>query len=137
MRFRRRLLALVTTLSMLRGSASLGEVACTAVPDVRASAAVTADAMSGSSMTMQMHGSEHTMTTALRADVSAAGDSAPEHTAERPCCDAMASCTNSGAVPSGHEIAQSLIMRTPRIREAGGELVASFASAPEPPPPKA
>jgi hypothetical protein len=53
------------------------------------------------------------------------------------CCDAVAGCSMSGAVTSERAVLASGLAPAARIRDARHDAPASFAPAPELPPPKA
>ena len=68
----------------------------------------------------------------------AASDTTPcEIPAQHNCCEALAGCTVAGAITSALQIVAATALPTTRVREALHDAPASFAQAPEPPPPKA
>jgi hypothetical protein len=90
-----------------------------------------------------MHG--HEMATAAHVAISMSSarpivkSSAPpcEVPTQQHCCDALVGCSVDSATASGPEVMTAAISPATRIRVALVDVPASFASAPEPPPPKA
>jgi hypothetical protein len=139
----RRLFALLTSVAMLHVSVAAGDAACLTRDGEHHAArsgggAVATDAMA-------MHG--HLMPAAEVADAPAmSAASAPPPKADVPpceaptqqhCCDALVGCNVAGAVTSEHDVLAPSVSYSARIREALHDAPASFAPAPEPPPPKA
>jgi hypothetical protein len=139
MRFRR-LLALLTSAAMLHLSVVAGDAACATHGANGNHAAMASDAAEHE---MWMDG--HLMPTATGAEVSVAsaapvarsGTPPCEIPAQQHCCEALAGCSVDSAVTSAQQRLASTVSPASRIRVALLDAPASFASAPEPPPPKA
>jgi hypothetical protein len=131
----RRLLALLTSAAMLHLSVVAGDAACATHG--------TGGHHTTAARPTSMH--DHEMAT-----VDHAGDSVPSATAaakpgappcevpsQQHCCDAQAGCSVDSAAASGPTALVAAIVPAGRVHAAPDDAPASFASAPEPPPPKA
>jgi hypothetical protein len=123
----RRLVALLTSATMFHLSLAAGDSAC-ATSEANGHHAANTSGRAVAEHVMPMEG--HAM---AMADVA----EACETPSERHCCDVLAGCSVVGAVTSERQVLASTDLPAARIREALHDVPASFASAPEPPPPKA
>ena len=137
----RRLLALLTSATMLHLSVVAGDSACATHG---AGGHHAASAVVGESTDHAAAMDGHVMPTVAVASVpkvnaTPAATSAPpcEVPTQQHCCEAQVGCSVTGAVVSAHQVLASAVPSAPRIREALHDAPASFAPAPEPPPPKA
>lgn len=141
----RRLVALLTSVTMLHLAVASGESACASPAMTQHHAAMASSAggktdasLSGHAMPMASstgaasadHGSS--ITTAGTADVPPCEIPTQQH-----CCGALVGCTTSIAIANATQVIGSTVSPAARIRVALHDAPASFASAPEPPPPKA
>jgi hypothetical protein len=135
-------LALLTSIAMLHLSVVGGDAACLThgAPEhhaARSSGGALADGA------MEMDGHVMPMAEAAEAPVvSAAGvaraDVPPcEAPSQQHCCEALVGCGVAGAVAGEQQMLASGVLPATRIHEALHDAPASFAPAPEPPPPKA
>jgi len=142
---RRRLVALFTSVTMLHLAVASGESACASPAMTQHHAAMASSA--GSETDVSMSG--HVMPLAA-----AAGSASADHgtsvaivdTADVPpceiptqqhCCGALVGCSVSIAITNATQVIASTVSPAARIRVALHDAPASFAPAPEPPPPKA
>jgi hypothetical protein len=128
----RRLVALLTAVTMLHLSVVAGDAACashgTGTRDEHAMS-MDGDAM-GAAMGVE--------TSAVGAMPTSHADVPPcETPVQRHCCDALVGCSVASAVAGDRHGVDSTVVRAARISEALHDAPASFTSAPEPPPPKA
>jgi hypothetical protein len=138
----RRLFALLTSVAMLHLSILGGDAICLTHGAGRHHATKSSDGttaehatdVDGHVMPMAEAGEAPMVSAALfaKADVPPCEIPAQQH-----CCEALVGCSVAGAVTSEREVLASGVLPAPRIREAAHDAPASFASAPEPPPPKA
>jgi hypothetical protein len=138
---RRRLVALLTSLAMLHLAVVSGDAACAThgAHDHPAGRAGSARA-TGHAMPMN----EHAMPMGEGVDArvqSAAVAASDAHPCEIPsqqrCCEAMVGCSVDSAAGAGPHVLVAGLSPATRIRVGRDDVPASFASAPEPPPPKA
>lgn len=129
----RRILALLTSVTMLHLSVVAGDAACASHGTNGDHGAVSAHAMPMDGHAMPMAGAtEH------HDAVMATSDAPPcETPVQEHCCDAVVGCGGAGLLAAAEHPFAVTAPRAPRIREALHDAPASFASAPEPPPPKA
>ena len=145
---RRRLIALLSSVTMLHLSVASGESAC-ASPEmgqhhsVMASSADARDAimpMSGHSMSMATAegaaSAVHYMSAIDVDTVGSAGVPPCEIPSQQHCCGALVGCSASIAMAASTQAIESSVSPAARIRVALHDAPASFAPAPEPPPPK-
>ena len=129
----RRLLALLSMVPMLHLSVAAGSSACATHP--AAAADLTRDAAGAS------HHVDHDVTAGARmadAGTPRASDAPPcESTTQQHCCEAVAPCTMHGLVSATSSDPAPAPEASARVGGAAPDAPASFASAPEPPPPKA
>lgn len=140
----RRLVALLTAVTMLHLAVVAGDSAC-AFHGVNGRQAPMQDGADATRHTMPMDG--HVMPPAVAADVpvisagpvTEGGTPPCEIPADQHCCEALVGggCSVASAVASMREDLPSALPSATRIRQAVHDAPASFASAPEPPPPKA
>jgi hypothetical protein len=136
----RRLYALLTSVSMIHLSMAAGDSACathgahTHHASTASRAATAGHAIAGHVMPMTeaAGGSTPSSGPVAKADLPPC-----ERPAQQHCCDAVTGCGGLGAVTSAPQALASVVRRAARIRDALHDAPASFASAPEPPPPKA
>jgi hypothetical protein len=141
---RRRLFALFTSVTMLHLTVVSGDAACATHGATGHHTAKTGgEEMAGHAMPMD--GNAMPMARALEAStISAApvakSDATPcEVPTQQHCCDALVAggCSVDSAVTSSHQTLATAVSPATRIRVAVDDAPASFAPAPEPPPPKA
>jgi hypothetical protein len=142
MKIVRQLVALLTSVTMLHLSVVAGDAACATHGTDGHPMTGTHDARTGGhSMPMQGHlmTAQPITTGALAATGQASQpDTAPcAIPAQQDCCRAQLGCRAASAVASTRQQLASTPACSTRIDEALGDAPASFASAPEPPPPKA
>jgi hypothetical protein len=140
MRFRR-LFALLTSVTMLHLSVVAGDPAC-ATHRANGHHAASSNGMAMAEHAMPVDGHVMPMAAATEEQPSAApvsdSDTSPcEIPAQRHCCEALIGCSVATAVTSAHQALATIVLPVERIRVALHDAPASFASAPEPPPPKA
>ena len=138
----RRLVALLTSVTMLHFAVASGDAACRTLGAGGDHHGVMRDGATASERAMPMNGH------AMPADAAAATpavDAAPKTTADVPpcevpvqeqCCAALTGCSTTAIASAS----QSLVSTRPsaaRIGEAPHDAPAPVASAPEPPPPRA
>lgn len=134
----RRLLALLTSAAMLHLSVVAGDAACAThgAGGHHAAEATVASPMS-------MH--DHEMATVDRASgsvssvIPVARFGAPpcEIPTQPQCCEAMVGCNMDSAAVEGPQMLRAAVVPAMQLWVAADDLHASFAPAPEPPPPKA
>lgn len=137
----RRLIALLTSVTMLHLSMVAGDSACATHGANGHHAARTTDA-AATEHTMPMDGHVMPVGAASAPMVSAlptaATDTAPcEVPVQQHCCEAQVACSAANAVASVRQDLATAIPHVARIRDTRHDAPASYASAPEPPPPKA
>jgi hypothetical protein len=138
----RRLFALFTSVAMLHLSVAAGDAACLSRSGGGHHAATSSGgAVAGDAMPMHGHampvadvaeGPAMTAASVAKADVPPC-----EIPAQQRCCDALVGCTLVGAITSERDVLAPRTSYSARIRETLHDAPASFAPAPEPPPPKA
>jgi hypothetical protein len=136
----RRLFALLTSVTMLHLSVVAGDPACVTHRANGHHAVSSSGAMAEHAMPMDGH--VMPMAAATGAHLSAApvaeSDTSPcEIPAQQHCCEALIGCRVATAVTSAHQALAATVLPAERIRVALHDAPASFAPAPEPPPPKA
>jgi hypothetical protein len=141
MRFRR-LFALLTSAAMLHLTVVAGDAACATHESDAAPGASASDA-AAPSHEMSMGG--HVMSSPAAAPGSTVSDGPAAKSGTPPCeiptqqhcCDALVGCSVDGVVTHAHDGLGTNEPSSARILVALHDAPASFASAPEPPPPKA
>jgi hypothetical protein len=131
----RRLLALLTSVAMLHLSVVAGDAAC-----ATHGGATHHGATAGMETTSHlMRTADHVERSAVSSDDFTATRTLPpcEIPTQAHCCDALAGCGISGALAQVGDGADAAITAAVRMRVAPDDAPASFAPAPEPPPPKA
>lgn len=114
----RRLLALLTSITMLHLSVSTVDRACAAHP-------AAGPAMPASHVATHPH------------DAGATPDRVPcDHASHDGCCDALAACGFQALAEPARTALAGAVAATPRVSPAPDDAPASFAAPPEPPPPK-
>jgi hypothetical protein len=139
----RRLFALLTSATMLHLSVVAGDAACATHGANGHHQAPNASAAPVAEHSTAMHG--HAMPAAphVAASVSSArpivksGAPPCEVPTQQRCCEGLVGCSVDSATAGGPEVATAAISPASRIRVAPVDVPASFAPAPEPPPPKA
>lgn len=133
----RRLFALFTSVTMLHLSVVAGDAACAA--HGAAGHDMNAAAMHGTAAASSMSDHAMPMEASPAAERGAAASGAPpcEVPAQQHCCEALVGCSVASAVTSAVQSLTPAISPAARIRVAMHDAPASFAPAPEPPPPKA
>jgi hypothetical protein len=135
----RRLFALLTSAAMLHLTVVAGDAAC-ATHGANAMKAGDAAAR-GRGMPMSAHVMSATTdeSGATVGEGSAARSGTPpcEVPTQPHCCDALVGCSVASAVTDAHEAVVATASSSARILAARHDAPASFAPAPEPPPPKA
>jgi hypothetical protein len=138
----RRPFALLTSIAMLHLSVVGGDAACL-TQGAEGHHAAKASGGTIAQPAMEMDGHLMPMAGASDAPVvsvarGATADVPPcEIPAQQHCCEALMGCSVAGAINSDRQPLASNVLSAPRISEAPHDAPASFASAPEPPPPKA
>ena len=141
MRFRR-LFALMTSAAMLHLTVVAGDAACaTHGVDVHQGASSKAAPVVAHAMPMD----GRVMSAATGAPASTASDAPAAKAATPPCevptqqacCEALVGCSLDSAVTGAYEGFVASVSASARILVDRHDAPASFASAPEPPPPKA
>jgi hypothetical protein len=136
----RRLSALLTSAAMLHLWVATGDAACVqhgtqrhhATPSNPASVAEHATGMDGHVMTTEVSDAPAFAVHVAKADLPPCDAPAQQH-----CCDTVVGCSVSGVVTSERQLLASTVLSASHIQEARHDAPASFAPAPEPPPPKA
>ena len=143
---RRRLIAILSSLTMLHLSVVSGESACASPAMVQHHAAMTSSAdaseserlMSGHAMPMEaVEGAESATHGGSAGTTGSAGVPPCEIPTPQHCCGALVGCSVSIAITDATQVIASTVLPAARIRVALHDAPASFAPAPEPPPPKA
>jgi hypothetical protein len=136
----RRVFALLTSVAMLHLTVAAGDAACATHGAGHHGA--TSRAASVDEHAMQMDGhvmpTTKTVESAAASSVRVAKSDVPpcEVPTQQQCCEALVDCSAVGAVKSERAVLASGVSSASRISEAAHDAPASFASAPEPPPPK-
>ena len=143
---RRRLIALLSSVTMLHLSVASGEAAC-ASPAMTQHHSAMASSAGARDASMPMLGHAMPMVAAEGAASAVHGMSASsagiagvppcESPTQQRCCGALLGCTVSTAIAAATQAIGSTVSPAARIRVALHDAPASFAPAPEPPPPKA
>ena len=125
-----RLLALLTSVTMLHLSVVTGDVAC-------ASHGMASDHAARATHAMPAH--DHAMRAVVRgAHEGAVSDAPPcETPVQLHCCEALMGCDVTGVAAVARELYATRFVPGARILTSLHDAPASFASPPEPPPPKA
>lgn len=133
----RRLFALLTSVTMFHLSVVAGDAACAA--HGAAGHDMNAAAMHGTPAAASMSDDAMPMEASPTAERGAVKSGAPpcEVPAQQHCCEALVGCSVASAVTSAVQSLAPAISPAARIPAAVNDAPASFASAPEPPPPKA
>jgi hypothetical protein len=137
----RRLLALLTAVTMLHLSVVAGDWGCA----THAASARRATTVGEATVEHTMPMTGHTMPMVAGSDTPAAstapvvGSHAPpcELPLQQHCCEAVAGCGAIGVATSADRVPAATVVAAARIREALNDAPPSFAPALEPPPPKA
>ena len=136
----RRLLALVTSITLIHPSVVTGESACAwHAADGRGASAESGHGVAGHAMAAHHRATpsaEGRQSPAPGVGSVATPDAAPCETPAPHCCGALEGCSGSAAVTSGRPALAAGVPAAARLHEALHAAPASFASAPEPPPPK-
>jgi hypothetical protein len=138
----RRLFALFTSVAMLHLVVVGGDAVCL-THGAEGHHAATSSGGTVAERAMETDGHVMAMVEAAEAPVASAAPVAKadvppcEIPAQQHCCEALVGCSVAGAVTSERQVLPSSMVSAPRISEAAHDAPASFASAPEPPPPKA
>jgi hypothetical protein len=140
----RRLFALLTSVTMLHLTVVAGDAAC-ATHGASGHHAAMARGGGTADHLMPMDGQAMPTATGAGASVAStapvAKSGAPpcEVPTQQHCCDALVAggCSVDSGVISAHDALASAVSPAARIRVAVDDAPASFAPAPEPPPPKA
>jgi hypothetical protein len=128
----RRVLALLTSVTTLHLSVASGDSAC-ATHETNGDHGAT----SAHAMPMDAHAMPMPSATVSHASIAATSDVPPcDVPVQLHCCDAVAGCGATSLVAGGEYAVASATIFTASIREWIHDAPASFASAPEPPPPK-
>jgi hypothetical protein len=133
----RRFLGLLTSAAMLHLSAAAGEAACPPhAADGHQPATSRASAPSEHVMGMDRHAMPAADVPVMDAARGAQVNVPPcEVPAVQHCCDALVGCGSAGVAGERQRLASG-VRAAGRIHDAPGDAPASFAPAPEPPPPK-
>jgi hypothetical protein len=131
----RRLVALVTSIALVHVSVAVGGSAC---PPAGAGGRTTATSgHDASSMTDHGMAMAHDAAPGLTSHAARVDTSPCETTTRQHCCEAVAGCGIAViTADAGHDLASDPPVAS-RIGESLHDAPASFAPAPEPPPPKA
>jgi hypothetical protein len=138
----RRVFALLTSVTMLHLSVLSGDAVCL-THGAEGHHASTSRVGTTAEHAMEMHGHVMPLPEAAEAPVVSGARVATaavppcEIPAQQHCCEALVGCSVAGAVTSEREVLAAGLVSEPGISEAAHDAPASFASAPEPPPPKA
>jgi hypothetical protein len=137
----RRLFALLTSVTMLHLSVVAGDAACV-MHRANGHHALSPSGVAIAEHAMPTDGHVMPVAAATEEERSAApvadSDTSPcEIPAQQRCCGALIGCSVATAVTSAHEALATIVLPAARVRVALHDAPASFASAPEPPPPKA
>ena len=141
MRFRR-LFSLLTSAAMLHLTLVAGDAAC-ATHGVDGHHAPSSQGAAVAAHAMPMDGRVMSSTTGAPdstvsdAPMAKAGMPPCEVPTQQHCCEALVGCSMDSAVTGAHEGFVASVSASARILVARHDPPASFASAPEPPPPKA
>ncbi|MCY7378398.1 MAG: hypothetical protein LH467_03550 [Gemmatimonadaceae bacterium] len=145
----RRLVALLSSVTMLHLSVVSGESACASPAMTQHQTALASSAgernavvpMSAHAMPMTAaDGATHMMHSVSAGAVGTAGSAGVppcEIPTQQHCCGALVGCSVSVAITDATQVIGSTVSPTTRICVALHDAPASFAPAPEPPPPKA
>ena len=142
MRFRR-LFALLTSVTMLHLTVAAGDAVCAthgvdghhgASSQAAAAAAAHAMPMDGRVMPASAGAPASTVSDAPAANAATPPCDVPT---QQHCCEALVGCSVDSAVTGAHEGFAFSVSASARILVARHDAPASFASPPEPPPPKA
>ncbi|MEO7714545.1 MAG: hypothetical protein ABIV10_16650 [Gemmatimonadaceae bacterium] len=142
----RRLVALLTSVTMLHLSVASGESACASPTmsqhhSVMASSAGERQAVvtvAGHVMPMGAADGAASAVHGMPASTAGSADVPPcEIPTQQHCCGALVGCSVSIAITNATQVIASTVSPAARIRVALHDAPASFAPAPEPPPPKA
>jgi hypothetical protein len=138
----RRHFALLTSIALLHLSVVGGDAVClTHGAEGHHAAKSSAGTVAEHAMEIDGHVmpmAEATEAPAVSSARVAKADAPPcEIPAQQHCCQSLVGCSVAGAVTSERQALATGVLSAPRIREAVHDAPASFASAPEPPPPKA
>lgn len=129
-----RLVALLSAVALIHLSVASGDVAC-----ATHGAAARAGATGAHGMAMGAHEPEaaHAAPAAAHASERAAADAPPCDTPVQPdCCTMHVGCSVSTVLASAREAELSRSVATARVVPSRHDRPASFAAAPEPPPPR-
>ena len=140
---RRRLVALLTSVTMLHLAVASGESACVspAMSQHHAAMASSADietdvSMSGHVMPMAAAAASASADRGTSVTTGGTADVPPcEIPTQQHCCGALVGCGVSIAIANATQMIASTVSPATRIRVALHDAPASFAPAPEPPPP--
>jgi hypothetical protein len=131
----RRLVALLTTVATLHLSVAAGDAAC--APHATSGHATGGAAAVQSAMPVDGHVMPAAVAPAIPAAYAAGSDITPcETPAPQHCCEALSGCGPTSVVESHRPASPCAEPAAVRIRGALHDALASFAPAPEPPPPK-
>jgi hypothetical protein len=138
----RRFLGLLTSVAMLHLSVAAGEAAC--APQAAgghhpaASSASAPSTRAPGAVAMERHSMPAVVAPVVDAAHGAQVNVPPcEVPAVQHCCDALVGCGIAGGVAGERRQIASSVHAAGRVHDAPGDAPASFAPAPEPPPPKA
>jgi hypothetical protein len=137
----RRLVALLTSATMLHLSAVAGDAAC--ATHASGHHGPTTSAAQPTAHATSMHRHAMPMTERVAASVSSAvpiaksGAPPCEVPTQQHCCEALVGCNVDSAAATGPEVLAAAVIPVTQAHVAPDDAPASFAPAPEPPPPKA
>ena len=137
MRFRR-LFALLTSITMLHLTVVAGDAACVThgvgEHHTAKAGATQAMAMSGHAMPMSERAAAATPSPV---PVAKSGTPPCEVPTQQRCCEALVGCSVDSAVSGSADVPAAVVSPATQVHGAPDDAPASFAAAPEPPPPKA